>query len=176
MDSRIVFGLTFLSSFSGNTGSTICSVLTCWFTRGPVPTPCQYPSYFQPMNQTTVPPKGDMSKASGAGQPALSVDTTGNGNKGPVRPAAYQNSTFNSNGSYNRGAQSTYQDAQYGFGGVHSPLPWVDSSVYSNGLSGNNTNTTPLSNANVFASKNHNFRTNSHLVVRFYCFMFLFII
>ncbi|GKB96572.1 YTH domain-containing protein [Tanacetum coccineum] len=141
----------------------------------PVPTPgqdgqlygaqhYQYPSYFQPMNQTTVPPKGDMSKASGAGQPALSVDTTGNGNKGPVRPAAYQNSAFNSNGSYNRGAQSTYQDARYGFDGVHSPLPWVDSSVYSNGLSRNNTNTTPLSNANGFAPKNQNFRTNSHIV------------
>ncbi|GJY34454.1 TATA-box-binding protein [Tanacetum coccineum] len=84
----------------------------------PVPTPgqdgqlCgaqhyQYTSYFQPMNQTTLPPKGDMSKALGAGQPALSVETTGNGNQAPVRPAAYQNSAFYSNGSYNSGAQST---------------------------------------------------------------------
>ncbi|PWA64919.1 Sterile alpha motif domain-containing protein [Artemisia annua] len=97
-------------------------------------------------------------------QPALSVDTTGNGNKGPMRPVAYQNSAFNSNGSYNRGTQSTYQDQRYGFDGVHSPIPWVDSSVYSNGMARNNTNTTPLSNANGFASKNQHFHTNSHLV------------
>ncbi|PWA50723.1 YTH domain-containing protein [Artemisia annua] len=97
-------------------------------------------------------------------QPALSVDTTGNGNKGPMRPIAYQNSAFNSTGSYNRGTQSTYQDPRYGFDGVHSPIPWVDSSVYSNGMARNNTNTTPLSNANGFASKNQHFHTNSHLV------------
>ncbi|PWA68158.1 YTH domain-containing protein [Artemisia annua] len=95
---------------------------------------------------------------------ALSVDTTGNGNKGPMRPTVYQNSAFNSNGSYNRGTQSLYQDPRYGFDGVHSRLPWIDSSVYSNRMPRNNTNTTPLSNANGFASKNQNFRTKSHLV------------
>ncbi|KAI3823157.1 hypothetical protein L1987_04589 [Smallanthus sonchifolius] len=127
----------------------------------PVPTPIhdgqlygaqhyQYPSpYFQPMTQVTVPPKGDISRSVAISQPPLTVDAATNGvpnatvkgNTGAalVRPAAYQNPVFNSNGS------------------------WLDSSIYYNGQPRNNTNSAPSSNANGFASKNQNIRPHSQI-------------
>ncbi|KAI3716483.1 hypothetical protein L1987_67394 [Smallanthus sonchifolius] len=127
----------------------------------PVPTPAhdgqlygaqhyQYPSpYFQPMTQVTVPPKGDIFRSVAIGQPPLTVDAATNvfpnapvkENTGtvPVRPAAYQNPVFNSNGS------------------------WLDSSIYSNGQPRNNANSAPLSNANGFASKNQNVSSHSQI-------------
>lgn len=107
----------------------------------------QYPSpYFPPMTQVTVPSKGELSKSVANGQQPLTVDTAlssavkGSTGSATVRPSAYQNSVFNSNGSY-------------------SPF-------YSNGQSRNNTSSVPLSNVNGFSSKNQNVRSHSHLVVR----------
>ncbi|KAI3706290.1 hypothetical protein L6452_23923 [Arctium lappa] len=139
----------------------------------------QYPSpYFQPMTSrpypsAAVPPKGEIARTAAADQPPLSVDTTngnpnsivkGNTGPAPVRPATFQNSGFNSNGSYGRGAQNAFQDPRYGFDGVHSPIPWLDGPIYSDGRPRNNTNTASLSNANGFASKNQNVRPHSHLM------------
>jgi len=142
----------------------------------PVPTPThdgqlygaqqyQYPSpYFQPVPQVTVPPKGDLSKSAATGQSPLTVENAtsgipnstvkGNAGSAPVRPAAYQTPVFNSTGSYNR-----VQDPR-----VHSSVPWLDNSIYSNGQPRNSTNSVPLTNANGFASKNQNNRSHSHLM------------
>ncbi|KAK1435243.1 hypothetical protein QVD17_01004 [Tagetes erecta] len=104
----------------------------------------QYPSsYFPHMPQVTVPPKGELAKSVATGQQPLAVDTAlsstvkGSTGSAPVRPAAYQNSVFNSNGSY-------------------SPF-------YANGQPRNNTSSVPLSNVNGFPSKNQNVRSHSHL-------------
>lgn len=135
----------------------------------------QYPPYFQPMTPTsgpytttTVPPKGESNTTASIDQTPLPVEN-GNGVKGtngqaPVRPTPYQNSTFNANGSYGRGAaQNGFQDPRYGFEGVHSPIPWLDSPLYSDPQSRNNSNINPVSNNGV-ASKNQNLRPHSHLM------------
>ncbi|XP_024985182.1 YTH domain-containing family protein 2-like [Cynara cardunculus var. scolymus] len=146
----------------------------------------QYPSpYFQPMTPTSGPyssapiaPKGEITTSAPADQPSLTVDTAnGNSNgivngvgiKGatgptPVRPTSYQNSGFNANGSYGRGVQNGYQDLRYGFDGVHSPIPWLDSPLYSDGQPRNNSNIAPVSNGNGVASRNQNLRPHSHLM------------
>ncbi|KAI3791251.1 hypothetical protein L2E82_04955 [Cichorium intybus] len=109
----------------------------------------QYPtSYFQPMTPTTpytTPPKGEVT----TDQSALSMDTTTKGTKGntgttPVRPTSYQNLSFNPNASYGS------QNPRYGFDGLQSPFPWLDSPLYSNPQTKNNAN-----NATV-ASRNQN--------------------
>ncbi|KAK1429044.1 hypothetical protein QVD17_11243 [Tagetes erecta] len=113
----------------------------------------QYPSpYFQPMSQTTAPSKGDFTRG------------TSNGNTGsaPVRPTGSQNPVFNSNGGMS--AQNGFQDPRYRFDGAHSPVSWLDNTVYSSGQPRSNTNSAPLSNANGFASKNQNLHHHSHLV------------
>ncbi|KAI7739020.1 hypothetical protein M8C21_030553 [Ambrosia artemisiifolia] len=126
----------------------------------------QYPSpYFQPMAQVAVPPKGDISKSAATGKPPSTVDKATNGianstvkgiaGSAPVRPAAYQNQIYNSG----RGTQNGFQDPR-----VHSSVPWLDSSIYSNGQIRNNSTSVPLTNANGFASKNQNVRPHSHFV------------
>ncbi|KAI3791252.1 hypothetical protein L2E82_04956 [Cichorium intybus] len=139
----------------------------------------QYPSpYFPPITPTsgpTIPPKGEITTpASGDQQPPLPVDTA-NGNSNSIvngvkgtngqtpRPTPYQNSNFNANGSYGRGAQNGYQDPRYGFDGVHSPIPWLDGPLYSDGQARNNSNIAPVSNNGV-ASRNQNLRPHTHLM------------
>lgn len=116
-----------------------------------------YP-YFQPLpptsNSNTTPaalPKGEIAtSAAAADQASLSVDSAnGNSNvianggvKGntapmPVRPA-FQNSSLNANGSYGLGTlpggvASGYQDPRLCFDGVHSPIPWIDGSMFTDG-------------------------------------------
>nr|XP_043626631.1 YTH domain-containing protein ECT4-like [Erigeron canadensis] len=133
----------------------------------------QYPSPYFPQMTQTVPPKGDISRSAASGQPPLTVGTAGgipnstmkaNPGSVSVRPATYQNSAYNGSGSYGRGSQNSYQDPRYAFDGVRSPVSWLDASMYSSGLPRNTTNTTPLSNATGFASKNQNIHPNTHLV------------
>ncbi|KAJ0730259.1 putative YTH domain-containing protein [Helianthus annuus] len=134
--------------------------------------PFQYPNpYFPPMTPTSgpyasavIPPKGVNAPSATADQTPLTVDTT-NGVKGtavsaPVKPAAYQNSIFN--GSYKKGAQNGFQDPRYGFDGVHSPIPWLDAPLLSDGQARNNSNIAPVTNGNGIASRNQNY--NPHIM------------
>ncbi|KAF5797387.1 putative YTH domain-containing protein [Helianthus annuus] len=131
----------------------------------------QYPSpYFQPVAQTNAPSKVDFTRSAVPGEPSFTVDTTasgitkGNTGAASVRPVANQNPVFSSSGSYDSGSQNVFQDPIYRFDGVHSPIPWLDGTVYSNGQHRSNTNSVPLSSANGFASKNQNIGSHSHLV------------
>ncbi|KAL1569300.1 YTH domain-containing protein ECT4-like [Salvia divinorum] len=117
----------------------------------------QYPTpYFQPMPPTNGPyssgalAKGDIAASGCADQIPLPVDSSNSksngvassvaakGNNGTVmaRPT-YQNSSFNANGSYGRGAMpggspsSGYQNPRFGFDGLHSPIPWLDTPYFS---------------------------------------------
>lgn len=145
----------------------------------------QYPSpYFQPLTPTSapyssaaLPPKGENAPSAAAEQPSLTVDTASgnvnsvvNGGKGttapaPIRPTPYQNTNFNAFGSYGRGAQNGYQDPRYGFDGLHSPIPWLDTTLYSDGQARNNSNIASVNNASSFASRNQNLRPHSHVMV-----------
>ncbi|XP_065853613.1 YTH domain-containing protein ECT2-like [Euphorbia lathyris] len=53
----------------------------------------------------------------------------------PFRPVN-RNSSSSFNSSYNQGAQfsPSYHDPRYGYDGYQSPVPWVDASMYPNGL------------------------------------------
>lgn len=150
----------------------------------------QYPSpYFQPMTPTSgpystpaaAPPKGEISTSAAADQAPLSVDNAngnsngivngggvkGNNGPAPVRPTTYQNSSFNANGSYGRGAQNAYQDPRFGFDGVRSPIPWLDGPIFSDGQHRPLTSTaitSSMSNGNGAASRNQNLRPHSHLM------------
>lgn len=153
----------------------------------------QYPPYFQPLTPTsgpyhtsTVPVKGEISTSAAADPTPLSVDsangnsngiTNGGGIKAnngavPVRPT-YQNSSFNTNASYGRGAlpggmvTPAFQDPRFGFDGMRSPIPWLDSPIFSDGQPRpvtNNTITSSISNGNgVPSSRNQNLRP--HMMV-----------
>uniref|UniRef100_A0A5B6YZK1 YTH domain-containing family protein n=1 Tax=Davidia involucrata TaxID=16924 RepID=A0A5B6YZK1_DAVIN len=155
----------------------------------------QYPTpYFQPVTPSSgpynpssaAPTKGEIISAA-ADQAPLPVDTAnGNSNgitnggsaKGnygsePTRPT-YQNTSFNSNGSYGRGAlpggipASGYQDPRFGFDGLRSPIMWLDGPVFSDGQPRPVTSTSitsSISNANnVPSSRNQNLRPHSHLM------------
>ncbi|XP_070047991.1 YTH domain-containing protein ECT2-like [Nicotiana tomentosiformis] len=143
-----------------------------------------YP-YFQPLPPTSTPyttpvapPKGEIATSAAADQAPLSVDSAnGNSNgvanggvKGntaptPVRPA-FQNSSLNANGSFGRGGAlpggvaSGYQDPRFGFDGVMSPIPWLDGSMFTDGLArpvASNPITPSFSNGGaVPSSKNQN--------------------
>ncbi|XP_023741916.1 YTH domain-containing protein ECT4 [Lactuca sativa] len=128
----------------------------------------QYPtSYFPPMTPTTpyspAPPKGEVTATKE--EPALSLDTTkgntngvkGNTGSTPVRPTSYQNSSFNPNGTFGRGAQTGYQDPRYSYDGLQSPMPWLDTPIYPDPQTKNNLNA-PV------ASRTQNVRPNSHLM------------
>ncbi|KAL8255516.1 hypothetical protein R6Q59_030583 [Mikania micrantha] len=108
--------------------------------------------YFQPMNQVTVPSKGDISKSAATCQPPLTTDTSTNG-------VPNSNAKGNTAVAARPAYQNGFQDPR-----VHSTFPWLDSPVFSNGQAKNNTNSVPLSNANGFASKNQNTRSHSHVV------------
>ncbi|XP_031399392.1 YTH domain-containing protein ECT2 isoform X3 [Punica granatum] len=90
----------------------------------------------------------------------------GTAGSAPVKSA--HQSSFNSNGSFGRGAFPGYQDPRFGFDGMRSPIPWLDGSVFSDGqprpvTSGAMNNT--ISNANSApSSRNQQFRPNSHFM------------
>ncbi|KAL6576671.1 hypothetical protein OROMI_010947 [Orobanche minor] len=152
--------------------------------------PYQYPTaYFQSLAPTsgpyptpTAPAKGEMVTSAAADQAPLSVDShstkaksngiansggaKGNNGAAPVR-TTYQNSSFNMNGSYGRGAfsgglpASAYQDPRYGFDGYQSPIPWLESPYFTDGQHRPTTTTSVTSsvaNGNGLASRNQNFR------------------
>ncbi|KAM1166651.1 hypothetical protein ACFX19_029313 [Malus domestica] len=151
----------------------------------------QYPPYFQPLTPTSGPytpspaaPQTDVSTSAAADQKPLSVETAngisnGISNRGSVKGnnvsaplSTYQNSSFNSNGSYGRGAlpgrvpTPGYQDPRFGFDGLRSPLPWLDTPLFSDGQPRPVTSTTitsSISNGNTnLSSRNQNYRPNSH--------------
>jgi len=120
----------------------------------------QYPSpYYQPITPTSAP-------SAAVDQKPLTVDPT-NGVKGttgsaPVRPAPYQNSMFNANGSYKKGAQNGFQDPRYGFDGVLSPIPWLEAPLLSDVQARNNSNIAAATNGNGIASRNQSYHPHSH--------------
>ncbi|KAG8387393.1 hypothetical protein BUALT_Bualt02G0016600 [Buddleja alternifolia] len=116
----------------------------------------QYPTpYFQSWTPTSGPyptpaatTKGEIATTKATDQAPLSVDSTNTksngiansgGAKGNATRPTYQNSSFNANGSYGRGAlpggipASGYQDPRFGFDGLLSPIPWLESPYYSDG-------------------------------------------
>ncbi|KAI4344851.1 hypothetical protein L6164_012038 [Bauhinia variegata] len=151
----------------------------------------QYPPYFQPLTPTSgpltpspaVPPQGEVSTSLPADQKPLPVETAnGNSNgvanggtvKGsngaaPVKP--YQNSSFSSNASYGRGAMpgrvptSGYQDPRFAFDGLRSPIPLLDTPLFSDGQPRPMTSTAITSSLsagnNITASRNQSYRPNS---------------
>ncbi|CAK9155037.1 unnamed protein product, partial [Ilex paraguariensis] len=155
----------------------------------------QYPtSYFQhttptsgPYSSPAAPSKSEISTSAAADQVPLSVETAngntngianvgaikGNNCSAPVRPT-YQNSSFNINGAYGRGAipggivASGYQDPGFVFDGLRSPIPWVDGPIFSDGQPGHlksTSITSSISGGNgVPSSRNQNLRTHSHLM------------
>ncbi|CAK9181372.1 unnamed protein product [Ilex paraguariensis] len=152
----------------------------------------QYPTpYFQPPTPTSglypspaAPPKGEISTSAAADQLPLSVETAngnsngianiggikGNNGSAPVRPT-YQNSSFNTSGSYGRGAipggivSSGYQDLGFGFDGLRSPITWVDGSIFSDGQPGHVKSASITSPTGGYSlSRNQNLRPNSHLM------------
>ncbi|XP_019461640.1 PREDICTED: uncharacterized protein LOC109360893 isoform X1 [Lupinus angustifolius] len=155
----------------------------------------QYPQYFQPLTPTsggsfaptaTVPPLGEITSSVAADQKPLPVETAngnsngvtnsgntkGNSGAAPVK-LAYQNS-FTSNASNKRGAvpgrgpTSGYQDPRFVFDGVHSPIPWLDATLFPDGQQRPVSSTTITSSVaggnNSTASRNQNFRPNSQFM------------
>ncbi|KAL8480870.1 hypothetical protein ACS0TY_027408 [Phlomoides rotata] len=111
----------------------------------------QYPTpYFQSLTPTSgqfptpaAPAKGEIANAAATDMPksnglANSGGAKGNNGTAPAR-ATYQNSSFNMNGSYGRGAlpggvpASGYQDPRYAYEGLHSPVPWLENPYFSDG-------------------------------------------
>lgn len=76
------------------------------------------------------------------------------------------------NGSYKGGAMqnglspSGYQDMHYGYNGMQSPMPWYDSTLYSNGQHRPNTSSvsSSVSHASNGTSRNQNQRSSPHLL------------
>nr|GMD23152.1 putative high-glucose-regulated protein [Ipomoea batatas] len=158
----------------------------------------QYPTpYFQPLTSgpyptPAAPAKGEIPiSAAAADQATLTVDSAnansnGNANAGgikgnigsaPLRPA-YQNSSFNMNGSYGRGTMpggvaSGYQDPRFAFDGLQSPLPWLDT-TFSDGHSRavNSNSFTPSNRSGIPSSRNQNSRqmVMNLSIVCFCCF------
>lgn len=108
----------------------------------------QYPTpYFQSMPPTSGPypapaatGKGEIATTVAADQAPLpkSNGIASKGNNGtPLSRPTYQNSSFNANGSYGRGAlpggipASGYQDPRFAFDGLHSPIPWIETPYFS---------------------------------------------
>nr|DAD42064.1 TPA_asm: hypothetical protein HUJ06_000294 [Nelumbo nucifera] len=155
----------------------------------------QYPSpYYQP---PTPPPggpypssqtssQGELSTSVAADQAPLTVETTkekangvtngnSNANNGsaPLKPTN-QNSTLNLNNTYCRGVlsggipTSGYQDLRFGYDGMRSPVPWIDSPVFSDGQPKPATSSSfssAVSHANnVHSGRNQNIRPLPHLI------------
>lgn len=101
---------------------------------------------------------------------------SGNGRSKPQRPN-YQYPYLDPNSSHGRGGLSTvvpspsYQDPGYSFDGIHSPVTWLDTSIFAGGQSKHNANagyTSPISHSNNFPSgRNQNHRP--HLTVCWDC-------
>ncbi|KAJ7955452.1 evolutionarily conserved C-terminal region 2 [Quillaja saponaria] len=151
----------------------------------------QYPPYFQPLNQTSGPfspspagpPQSEVSTSIAADQKPLPVDaangnSNGIGNGGSVKgnngaaplKSTYQNSSFNSNASYGRGAMqgripnSGYQDPRFGYDGLRSPIPWLEAPLFSDGQprSVTSTVTSSITSGNgITSSRNQTFHPNS---------------
>ncbi|XP_024200185.1 YTH domain-containing protein ECT2 isoform X3 [Rosa chinensis] len=153
----------------------------------------QYPPYFQPLTPTSGPytpspvaPQNDVSTSLAADQKPLPVETAngisnGIANNGSVKGnnvsaplSTYQTTSFNSNGSYGRGALPArvptpgYQDPRYGYDTVRSPIPWLDAPLFSDGQHrpvANTPITSSNSNGNRIPSlRNQNYRPNSHFM------------
>ncbi|KAH9784460.1 YTH domain-containing protein ECT2 [Citrus sinensis] len=137
-----------------------------------------YPSpYYQP-NQGSA-SQGGGSTSVMADKVSLSVESnkdnpmangpgvSGNGRSKPQRPN-YQYPYLDPNSSHGRGGLSTvvpspsYQDPGYSFDGIHSPITWLDTSIFGGGQSKHNANagyTSPISHSNNFPSgRNQNHR------------------
>ncbi|PIN05579.1 putative high-glucose-regulated protein [Handroanthus impetiginosus] len=147
----------------------------------------QYPTpYFQPptsgpYSTPAAPAKGEIATSAAADQVPLSVDSTnsksngiansggtkGNNGTAPTR-ATFQNSSFNVNGSYPRGAlpggipASGYQDPRFGFDNLHSPISWLETPYFSDGqpraVTSSSMASSIASGNNVPSSRNQNFR------------------
>ncbi|KAL5563428.1 hypothetical protein UlMin_033175 [Ulmus minor] len=131
----------------------------------------QYPPYFQPLTPTSAPytptaavPQSDVSTSVAADQKPTAVDAAnvngagGKGNNGavPFKPA-YQNSTFNSNGSYGRNALP----------GRVSPIPFLEAPLFSDWQPralANSTIPSSISNGNHPSSRNQNYRPNNQFM------------
>lgn len=154
----------------------------------------QYPPYFQPLTPTSAPytpsaavPQSDVSTSVATDQKPLPLDAAngnsngivnGGGVKGingsaPLKPA-YQNSPFNSNGSYARaplpGCVSTpdFQDPRFGFDVLCSSKPYLDTLTFSDWQPRPVTSTTitSIANGNNLPSlRNQNYRPNSQFMV-----------
>ncbi|XP_024025678.1 uncharacterized protein LOC21388556 isoform X1 [Morus notabilis] len=153
----------------------------------------QYPPYFQPLTPSSAPytpsaavPQSDVSTSVATDQKALPLDAAngnsngivnGGGVKGingsaPLKPA-YQNSPFNSNGSYARaplpGCVSTpdFQDPRFGFDVLCSSKPCLDTLTFSDWQPRPVTSTTitSIANGNNLPSlRNQNYRPNSQFM------------
>ncbi|KAF7807758.1 YTH domain-containing protein ECT4-like isoform X1 [Senna tora] len=155
----------------------------------------QYPPYFPPMTPTSgqftstlvAPPQGDVSTSVALDQKPLPVESTngnsngianggtvkGNNGAGPGKPA-YQISSFSSNASYGRGnlpgriTTSGYQDPRFGFDGLHSPIPWLDAPLFSDGqprpVSSTAITSSISGGSNITASRNQTYRPGSQFM------------
>ncbi|KAK4492226.1 hypothetical protein RD792_003026 [Penstemon davidsonii] len=133
-------------------------------TSGPYPTPA-------------APTKGEIAASAAADQAPLSVDSTNSkfnsggakGNNGtvPMRPA-YQNTSFNVNGSYGRGAlpggypASAYQNPSFGYDGLQSTIPWLENPYFFDGhqrpVTSSSMTSAIASGNGVPSSRNQNYR------------------
>lgn len=158
----------------------------------------QYPPYFQPLTPNSAPftpnpavSQSEVSTSVAADQKPLPVETANgnangivntannmkgnnnnNGSAAPLKPASYQNSSFNSNGSYGRGplpgrvSTPGYQDPRFGFDGLRSGIPCLDAPLFSDWQPRpvtSSTITSSISNGNN-PSRNQNYRPNSQFM------------
>ncbi|PON32259.1 YTH domain containing protein [Parasponia andersonii] len=154
----------------------------------------QYPPYFQPLTPTSAPytlspavSQSDVSTSVAPDQKPLPVETAnvnsngivnsgsvkGNNGSAPIKPA-YQNSSFNSNGSYARGplpgrvSTPGYQDPRFGFDGLRSGIPCLDAPLFSDWQPRPVTSTTITSSIssgnNIPSSRNQNYHPNSQFM------------
>ncbi|KAH9728432.1 YTH domain-containing protein ECT2 [Citrus sinensis] len=137
-----------------------------------------YPSPYYQLDQGSA-PQGGGSTSVIADKVSLSVESnkdnpmangpgvSGNGRSKLQRPN-YQYPYLDPNSSHGRGGLSTvvpspsYQDPGYSFDGIHSPITWLDTSIFGGGQSKHNVNagyTSPISHSNNFPSgRNQNHR------------------
>lgn len=162
----------------------------------------QYPPYFQPMTPTSgqftptpvVPTQGDVSTSVATDQKPLPVEaangnTNGIANGGTVKGSngaspgkPNYHSSISSNASYGRGNMpgrvptSGYQDPRFGFDGLHSPIPWLDTPIFSDGQPRPVTSSAIASSIsggnNISASRNQTFRPGSQFMVCVNCIIY----
>ncbi|KAK0600426.1 hypothetical protein LWI29_014852 [Acer saccharum] len=136
----------------------------------------QYGMYPSPGLTSVAADQVSLSVETNTGNPSAVLSDPGvSGNNGskPLRPS-YHYPYLDPNGSQRREGSSTmipspgYHDPRYSFDGTHSPLPLLDSSIYTGGQSKHAANaafTSPTSHNNNFPSgRNHyqSHRTNLH--------------